>query len=81
MIACNNAYYLVQVKHEKKMEAQIWVKRAKIRLKNLFFFFFFLHFIKFGSLIFLYIAQDDGLEQCLTTSRNKTHEKNWAPKN
>ena len=41
MIACNNAYYLVQVKHEKKMEAQIWVKRAKIRLKNLFFFFFF----------------------------------------
>ena len=40
MIACNNAYYLVQVKHEKKMEAQIWVKRAKIRLKNLFFFFF-----------------------------------------
>ena len=58
------------------MEAQIWVKRAKIRLKNLFF-----HFLKFGSLIFLYIAQDDGLEQCLTTSRNKTHEKNWAPKN
>ena len=44
MIACNNAYYLVQVKHEKKMEAQIWVKWAKIRLKNLFFFFFFFPF-------------------------------------
>ena len=35
----------------------------------------FCHFLKFGPLVFLKIAQDDSLEQCLATSRGKTHEK------
>ena len=39
---------------------------------------FFWHFLKFGSLVFPQIAQDDSLEQCLTTSRGKTHEKNFG---
>ena len=39
----------------------------------------FCYFRKFGSLVFLYIAYDDSLEQCLTTSRGETYEKNcWG---
>ena len=33
------------------------------------------HFLKFGWLVFLEIAQNDSLEQFVTTSRSKTHEK------
>ena len=29
---------------------------------------FFCHFLKFGSLVFVYITLDDSLEQCLTAS-------------
>ena len=37
----------------------------------------FYHFIEFGSYIFLEI---DSLRQCLTSSRGKTHDKNfWGP--
>ena len=36
----------------------------------------FCHFFKFGSFIFLEIAQEHSLEHCLTTSREKTHGKN-----
>ena len=32
-------------------------------------------FLEFGSLIFLEIACSDSLQQCLTFSRDKTHEK------
>ena len=39
---------------------------------------FFCHFLKFGSLVFLEIAYDDSLEQCLTTSNCKTNEKKLA---
>ena len=42
--------------------------------------FFFSHFLKFGSLVFLSITFDDRLEQCLTTSRGKTFKKFCGPK-
>ena len=42
---------------------------------------FFCHFLRFGSLVCLGIAKDDSLEQCLTTSRRKTHEKNFCGTN
>ena len=42
--------------------------RAQIRL--------FVIFFKFGSLVFLEMAQNDSLEHCVTPSRGKTHEKN-----
>ena len=39
--------------------------------------FGYLH--EFGSYVFLEIAYDDSLRQCLTSSRGKIHEKtNWA---
>ena len=42
----------------------------------------FRDFIKLGSLVFLYIAQDDSLEKILTTNRGKTQKKKkrklWA---
>ena len=43
----------------------------------------FCHFLKFGSLALLEIAQDNSLEHCLTTSSGKTREKklgcpNWV---
>ena len=61
--------------HEKNLGAQIWVKWDKIRPKA-----FFCHFLKFGSLVFPEIAQNDSLEQFLTTIRGKTHEKNGKVK-
>ena len=40
--------------------------------------FFFCHFLKFVLIVFFsffYIAYDDSLKQCITTSRSKTHTK------
>ena len=59
--------------HEKIFWAQIWAKEAKIGPET--FFFFFCHFLKFGSLVFLEIAYKDSLRQCIRSSRGKTHEK------
>ena len=36
----------------------------------------FCHFLEFGLLVFLEIAYNDSLQQCLTSSRGKPHEKN-----
>ena len=38
-------------------------------------------FIEFGSYIFLEIAYSDGLQQCLTSSRYKTHNKKFRAPN
>ena len=38
---------------------------------------FFCHFLEFGSLVFLQIAFNDSLQQCLTSSRGKIHKKNF----
>ena len=35
----------------------------------------FRYFVGFGSLVFLEIAYRDSLQQCLTSSRGKIHEK------
>ena len=40
----------------------------------------FSHSLKFGSLVFLDVAYNDSLQQCLTSSRGKIHEKNFWPK-
>ena len=38
----------------------------------------FRQFLEFGSLVFLEISYNDSLQQCLTSSNGKTHEKkNW----
>ena len=38
------------------------------------------NFLEFESLVFLEIKYDDSLQQCLTSSRGKTHEKYfWGP--
>ena len=55
------------------MAAQIWAKEAKIGPETCLFFF--CHFLKFGSLVFLAFAYSDTLQQCLTSTRDKTHEK------
>ena len=34
-----------------------------------------LGFLKFGSLVFLKIAYNDSLQECITSSRGKTHTK------
>ena len=39
---------------------------------------FFFHFLKFGLLVFLEIAYKDILQQCITFSRGKTHEKKFG---
>ena len=40
----------------------------------------FCNCLKFGSLVFLEIAYNDSLQQCVTSSRDKTQEKNfWGP--
>ena len=64
----------VEVKPTKKnSEAQIWAKEAKIGPRTKFF----RHFLKFSSLIFFEIAYGDHLQQCITSSRGKTHEKKF----
>ena len=40
----------------------------------------FLHSLDFGSLVFLEIAYNDNLQQCLAFSKGKTHEKILGPK-
>ena len=39
--------------------------------------YFFSHFLKFGALVFLEIGYDVSLQQYLTSSRFKTHEKEF----
>ena len=38
----------------------------------------FSHFLKFSSLVFLEITYNDSLQQCITSSRGKTQEKNFG---
>ena len=40
----------------------------------------FCHFVKFGLLVFLEIAYSDSFQQCIISSRVKTHKKNWGAK-
>ena len=39
----------------------------------------FHHFLEFGSYCFLEIAYNDSWQQCLISSRGKTHKKIWRP--
>ena len=41
----------------------------------------FLPFFQVGSLVFLEIAYKDSLQQCITSSRGKTHEKKFLGPN
>ena len=53
-----------------------WPNGPKSGLKLGFF-----HFLKFGSLVFLEIAYNDSVQQSVTSSRGKIHEKSfWGPK-
>ena len=59
--------------HKKNFGDQIW---AKVEYKTRFF----CHFLRFGSLVFLEIAYNDSLQQCITPSRGKNHKKIfWEP--
>ena len=69
-------WYLVTYKLELKKK-KIWSMEfepnwPKLGSKLVFFW----HFLKFGAIVFLEIAYNDILEQCLTSSRGKIHEKN-----
>ena len=65
---------------KKNFGAQIWLKGTKIGPETSFFY----HFLKFGLLIFVAIAYNDSLQQCVTCSRSKILEKiflggqNWS---
>ena len=71
MIAWNNVQLQAEVKSAKRVWDPNLGQAVQIRLKNQVFH----HFRKFGVVVFLKIAQDGSLEQCLTTSRGKTQEK------
>ena len=63
--------------HKKVFGAQLWAKEAKIRSKTRFF----CHLLQFGLLVYLEIAYNDSLQQCITSSRGKTHETDfWGTK-
>ena len=51
---------------------RIWAKVAKVWPDTSFFFS---HFLKFGSLVFLEIAYNNSLQQYLTSNRGKTYAK------
>ena len=42
---------------------------------------FFYHFFQFGLLVFLKIAYNDSMQQCITSIRGKTHKKNFKGPN
>ena len=68
MITWNNVYLLVAVKPAKSVFGiQVWVKQVKIGPKIRFF-------IVFSSLVY-FLENSICLEHCLTTSRDKPHEK------
>ena len=56
---------------KKKFGDQIWAKTGQNWPQNQVFG----HFLKFGSLVFLEIEYNDSLQQCMTSSRGKTHKK------
>ena len=62
--------------HKQKMQDPNLGQSSQNRAQNQVF----CYFLKFGLLVFLYIAQDDSLKQCLTPSREKTHKKFSGPK-
>ena len=57
-------------KKKKKLRARFGSSGSKPGPK-----FVFRDFLEFGSNVFLEIAYDDILRQCLTSSRGKNHEK------
>ena len=71
IIIWNNVQLLAEVKSTQKI---FWgPSLGQNRTQNQIF----LHFLKLGLLVFLEIGQDDSLEQCLTTSTGRSHEKNF----
>ena len=56
---------------KKKFGDQILAKTDQNQSQN----YNFDHFLKFGSLVFLEIEYNDSLQQCMTSSRGKTHKK------
>ena len=73
MIACNNSNIQQRLNPQKNFWGpNLGQNQAQNQV--------FCHFFKFGSLVFLEIAQDDSLEQCLNTSRDKTRRNIWGPK-
>ena len=65
----------MEKKKKKKKRAQIWAKWARIGSKISFFF------VIFSSLVYYFVLEigcNDILEDFLTTSRGKTHEKNFG---
>ena len=65
MMAWIYVQLLVEVEFSKIIWPQNWTRNQV-----------FYHFLKFASLVFLDIAQDGSLGQCLTSSRAETSEKN-----
>ena len=66
--------------HQNDFWVQICAKGAKGAKVRPGTSFFFVIFLRFGSLVFLEIAYNDSLQQCLTSRRSKTHEQTfWGP--
>ena len=74
MKACNDVLDLLEVKPTKKI---LGPKFGPNEPKSNPEIRFFPHFLKFGSLVFLEIACNDSLQQCLTSSRGITYEKKF----
>ena len=74
MIACNNVRCLVYVKSTNKFfQGPNFGQRDQNPAQNQVF----CNFLKFGSLVFLEIAYNDNLQQCLTSCRGRICEKKF----
>ena len=56
---------------KKDLGSKIWAKQTKIGPETMFFAIF----PSFGLLVFIEIIYSDSLQQCLTFSTGKSHEK------
>ena len=54
---------------------EIWSKVGSNEPKSSPKLGFYCYFRKFGWLVFLEISHNDSLQQCLTSSKGKSHEK------
>ena len=74
MISSDWQSQIFEKKKKKKIGDPNLGQKAENRARNQFL----CRFLKFGLLVFLEIAQDDSLEQFLTSSRGKTHKTNFV---
>ena len=71
MVDHDMSYWRNQIFEKKKNGGSNLAQMCRNRAQ----YYVLCHFLKFGSLVSLEIAYSNSFQQCITSSRGKTHEK------